>query len=278
MSPTVDSILEKVDTNVRKWPIQLFYLMAPDAPAPSALFGTDRLPILPTGAIQMGYITTDGIGQEDSVSSEGTNMAQSLEPVRTDLTGIEKTLTVTFGEDNSFVQALWHGVAFSDFPEVKHGAWLFDDGEVTDYPYFRCGWIGQDGVGDQAVYRHEHGYRAKVTAKSARNTSRSAEETYGFTFGLFKDPIAGKSFTRAQNGPKYVRDATATATLDAGAITGITVLDGGMGYDAAPTVTITGDGSGAAATATIEHGIVTAVTVDTAGTGYTSATVGFTAA
>ena len=202
--PDVQSVLTVTDTNVRKWGTQLLFLQAPDAVVPATFFGAvDFMPVLPAGAIQMGYITTDGISQEDSMSSENTQMLQSLEPVRTDLTGIEKSLTVSFGEDNAFVQALYHGVPFEDFPTVSTDSWIFDDGEISDYPYFRLGILMQDGVGEQARYRVEYGYRVKVTAKTGRTLNRSDAEVYGFTFGIFKDPILKKSYTRAQNGPSY---------------------------------------------------------------------------
>lgn len=202
--PDVQSILTVNDNNIRKWGTQLCFLQAPDATVPTSFFGaSDFLPVLPSGALQMGYITTDGIGQEDSISSENTQMLQSLEPVRADLSGIEKTLTVAFGEDNAYVQALWHGVPFEDFPTDAAASWIFDDGDIAQYPYYRLGVIMQDGVGSQARYRFEYAYRATVTAKTARSANRADAETYGFTFGLFKDPIVKKSFTRAQNGPTY---------------------------------------------------------------------------
>ena len=208
--PDVKDMLVVNDRNVRKWPLQLFFLMAPDAEIPDAWFGaSDRLPILPPSALQLGYITTDGIGQEDSISSEGVQMLQKLENVRNDLTGIEKTMTVAFGEDNAFVQALWHGVPFEEFPTESSGAWDFTDGEISQYPEYRLGWIGQDGVGSQARYRVEFAYRATVTAKEARTANRSDAETYGFTFGLLRDPIANASFRRLQDGPFYA-DGTET--------------------------------------------------------------------
>lgn len=202
--PDVQSLLNVNDNNVRKWGTQLFFIMDPAAPVPESWFGSeDHLPILPEGALDLGYITTDGISSEDSISSEPTQMLQSLEPVRTDLTGIERSMTVAFGEDNAFVQALWHGVPFEDFPEAADGPWVHDDGEVSQYPYYRAGWLGQDGVGAQARYRVEFGYRVQVTAKESRTANRSDPETYGFTFGIFKDPVLKKAFTRAQNGPFY---------------------------------------------------------------------------
>lgn len=202
--PDVQSIMEVNDNNVRKWGTQIFFLCAPDVVLPTEWFGaTDQLPVAPAGGLDLGYITTDGISQEDSISTENTSMLQSLEPVRADLTGIEKSLTVAFGEDNAFVQALWHGVPFEEFPVVKDGAWIFDDGEVSQYPYYRLVILMQDGVGSQARYRVEVAYRATLTAKSGRTANRTDAETYACTFGLFKDPVIKKSFTRAQNSPSY---------------------------------------------------------------------------
>lgn len=202
--PDVQEQLIKNEENVRKWGTIILALMSPDSTVPTEWFGAlDHLPILPVGAKQLGLITTDGIGREDSISSENTTMLQTLEPVRTDLTGIEKTLTVACGEDNAFVQALHHGVPFEDFPTTSGDPWVFDDGEIADYPYYRLLMLAQDGVGAQARYRVEYAYRAKVTAKTARTLNRTDPETYGFTFGLFKDAELKKSTTRAQNGPAY---------------------------------------------------------------------------
>lgn len=273
--PDVQSQMIVNDKNVRKWGTQLYFLMAPNAPIPASWFGvTDRMPILPPGSLQLGYVTTDGVSQQDSLSSDATSMLQSLESVRTDMTGIEKTWAVAFGEDNAWVQAIWHGVPFGDFPALSSGAWVFDDGDIAAYPYYRMGILMQDGVGDQARYRVEFAYRATVTAKQARVANRTAEETYGFTFGLFKDPSVKKSFTRAQNGPAYgFIDALATAAVAAGAVTTITVSNGGTGYTVAPTVSLVGGGgTGATATATVSGaGVITAITKVAGGTGYTTA-------
>lgn len=67
--------------------------------------------------------------------------------------------------------------------------------------------------------------------------------------------------------------ATATATVAAGAVTAISVTSSGFGYLTAPAVTFSGGaGSSAAATAVLdEFGCVARVTVTNAGTGYTSA-------
>lgn len=192
------------DDAIRKWGTQLLYLLAPDAPAPDQLFDpVDHRPVLPEGAKQVGFITTDGTSQEDSISNESTSMLQSLEPVRYDLTGIERSFSFTAGEDNAIVQGIWHGVPFEDLADDAYGAWDFSDGEVSDYPWYRLGCIMQDGVGSLARYRHEFGYRVTLTAKESRTANRTDPETYGFTFGLTKDPVYGRSFRRAQDSPSY---------------------------------------------------------------------------
>jgi len=58
-------------------------------------------------------------------------------------------------------------------------------------------------------------------------------------------------------------------------IQSLNLNNGGSGYTSAPTVTISGDGTGATATATVAGGVVTGLTLDTVGSGYTTATVGF---
>lgn len=62
----------------------------------------------------------------------------------------------------------------------------------------------------------------------------------------------------------------AKATVFGGAITAITITDGGFGYTTNPTITITGDGTGATATATVRFPI-SAITLTNAGSGYTGA-------
>ena len=58
------------------------------------------------------------------------------------------------------------------------------------------------------------------------------------------------------------------STNSSGSVTGITLISGGSGYSSAPTVVITGTGTGATAICTISGGIVNSVTVTNAGTGY----------
>jgi formylglycine-generating enzyme required for sulfatase activity len=83
--------------------------------------------------------------------------------------------------------------------------------------------------------------------------------------------IVGASMALAADPP---RTATATATVVNGFVVGITVTDGGAGYDTTrpPAVVITGgEGSGATAAAVVAQGAVSEVKVLTTGSGFTSA-------
>lgn len=68
--------------------------------------------------------------------------------------------------------------------------------------------------------------------------------------------------------------ATATAEVISGFVIGASVTYGGTGYTSAPTVTITGNGTGATATGTVSGGTVSGITITNAGSGYnTGATI-----
>jgi hypothetical protein len=67
-------------------------------------------------------------------------------------------------------------------------------------------------------------------------------------------------------------NASATATISGGVVTGLTLVGGGSGFTAAPLITFTLSGSTttATATATISGGVVTGFTITNGGSGYTS--------
>jgi hypothetical protein len=58
-----------------------------------------------------------------------------------------------------------------------------------------------------------------------------------------------------------------------GAIYNIKIVSGGTGYTSAPTVTVSGNGTGATATAIVTGGIITDIDMTAVGTGYTKAVI-----
>lgn len=158
---------------------------------------------LPPGFRQMGYVTTDGVTQGNDMSSTDTNMDQDIEPVRSDIESVTRTLGVTFGESNAWVNGLYHGLPVSEWADNKSDPWDYSFGEVEDPPFYRLLLLTQDGTGSQTKYRVEQAYRAKVTNLGERTLSRADAEGFQFTFGLYKDPATNLTYRRAQNGPFF---------------------------------------------------------------------------
>lgn len=86
--------------------------------------------------------------------------------------------------------------------------------------------------------------------------------------------VTGLAVTNGGTGYSTVTEPTFSVQINpsGGAILSIPVLTGGSGYVSAPTLVITGSGTGATATAIISQGEVTGITVTNGGTGYDSNT------
>lgn len=92
---------------------------------------------------------------------------------------------------------------------------------------------------------------------------RGPARIYVGTTGLLNTPVV---FAPAAGDD--ATGAVAYATVSAGAVTGVTIVDGGSGFTQAPTVLFGPPGYGAAGTATVSGGAVTGVTVTSGGSGY----------
>lgn len=140
------------------------------------------------------------------------------------------------------------------------------------------------GVATITVSAPGTGYTSAPTVAFAGGGGTGAAGTAVMTNGVGSIAVttAGTGYTvaptitlSAPQTPGGIQ-ATATATVNAGAITGYTITNPGTGYTAPPTVTITGAGTGGVGTAALTQRVAS-VTITTPGTGYTSApTVSFT--
>lgn len=91
--------------------------------------------------------------------------------------------------------------------------------------------------------------------------------TYGNSLELHKFNYPPYRHFWDPRNPGY--GAAGTVTLSSGAVSSVSITEGGAGYTEAPTVEFVGNGTGATGTASISNGAVTGVTVDTGGSGYT---------
>ena len=140
-------------------------------------------------------------------------------------------------------------------PIVKLGSQVNNENRVKDGP--------------ETVILSLNHTDAKPTLGRQINSRQSSGSLRGHTLydGVrLQDGIIGvvDSVTMDNNGSGYteatvtfsgggaIRQATGTATISSGSISGITVTNKGDGYTSVPTITITGDGSNAAATAVVD--------------------------
>jgi hypothetical protein len=212
VTPTALPVEAQMDNDnrfVRKHGTQILAIADYSTPMPTSWFrdvfaedGTTVLgqvpSVLPLGFKNLGFISTDGIQESTDVSSSTVNAAQELEPIRSDIDGIEGTLQVSLLEMSSWVKALAYNYPVSAWPAEKGAAWEFHRGAVSEFPYYRLLVLTQDGVGLDAVYRVEAAYRAKVTDIGDRTLNRTDAEMLQRTFTLYKDREVNRSKTEAQ--------------------------------------------------------------------------------
>ena len=127
-------------------------------------------------------------------------------------------------------------------------------------------------IGSESILKLQKRFEPDLTKSASYTINFNAELNRGtITDGISSTPFNVFDATGVQR-TVLIEEIPQSFT----GITSIEVTNGGVGYLIAPTVTITGDGTGAAATATIINGRVTAITVTNRGSGYTRAIVTLT--
>lgn len=134
------------------------------------------------------------------------------------------------------------------------GLGVAEAGYVHFRAYNKISGLGYTGVTD-ATFTDDGGSKTNLTTAAFTLTGRG--ELLPYTGGT-------------------TATATATAIVAGGLVKGATVTKGGSGYVNAPTVTVTGPGTGATAVAFVANGQIVDVDITAAGTGYTTAGFTFT--
>lgn len=109
----------------------------------------------------------------------------------------------------------------------------------------------------------------KTLGATVTRVEKNTYQTNGLTLQRFELIVDFDTVTTDVTGPGA--GATAAASVTSGAVSAITVSNGGGGYDSSPTVSLYHNaGTGATATAVVSNGVITGINITAAGTGYTS--------
>ena len=199
----------------------------------------------PTGTFPLGFSGGGGTGAQGTFTTSGGSVTSVS--LTNGGSGYTSTPTVTFPFSGSggSITANLTGTSVSSLTIATGGSGY----TPGTYPLSFSG--GGGGSGAQATYTvNLSGVIASYTLV-AGGTGYLSAPTVNIPTGTGAAVVAG---------------------LSAGAVTGVTVTNGGTNLHGTPTLTFQGGGgTGAAATAVMSGGAITSVTVTNGGTGYTSA-------
>ena len=139
--------------------------------------------------------------------------------------------------------------------------------------------IGSVLIDSNGIYSFQFGAHGSSHATHTETAATANGTDLVYTAALNDTPLeATLSVTDGTYSWNIVDGNTATpAVADAqivnGFVVGVTLTDFGAGYSSAPTVSISGDGTGATATAFVSDGAITSINMTSPGSGYSSATV-----
>lgn len=135
--------------------------------------------------------------------------------------------------------------------------------------------VGSVTLDNNGVYNFQFGTSGSSTTENTEEIAVTSVGTLTYSKQLSQASITPNSIVVSDGTNQWIQSvgnaeiqATATANITNGFITGVTITNGGTGYTSAPAVTFTGNGTGATASATIASGSVNSINVTNAGFGY----------
>lgn len=182
------------DMTADVWPSDPFAYTAAVVGPPAEPAKVDLVE-MPTGYEDLGYLTDDGIGQENEVSESSTTSWQSTTPTRVDITSDVDSLTVTAQETKLLTIGLLTGAQLSAASRnAVTGTLSIAKPERPSARHYRGFALAVDGEGDDQFFIGRIYPKLKVTGKAAQNYSKGDDPiTWGVTMTAFYDSAAGFS-------------------------------------------------------------------------------------
>ncbi|MEV4670972.1 hypothetical protein AB0K34_04895 [Actinomadura sp. NPDC049382] len=176
------------------------------APAVTALTdATSELLDLPTGYVDLGFMSDDGAQFSSEIDSSDVTSWGSVEPTRRDITQDVTTLQGFFQETNKMTVALYTNVdAASLVPDATSGELKVDKPDRPASRHYRILTLGVDLADAGEIYVARFLPRASVTDKDDQ-AFQSGDDPLGWpvTMTAYKDSALGTSESYFFGGPGW---------------------------------------------------------------------------
>lgn len=164
---------------------------------------TGLLAALPTGWIDLGYLSEDGIEFAKATDFADTMAWQSRDKLRSDATSDQDTATMTFLETKPQIEAIYNSLPLSTMPDVGAVNYSYIKPAVPALLFRSLLFIGVDGSGDQVEYVVRLWPRCLMTGPDNTTWSASAEASWPMAFSPYPDARAGFSSKTWRDGPGH---------------------------------------------------------------------------
>lgn len=166
---------------------------------------TAALSVLPTGMIDVGWTTTDGVSYSRTTETSDIRSFGSVEPTRSDVTSDEITMAVTMQETSKMSLQLYTGANLTSVQAAATTAeFQVPKPALPGYTYYRVAGLFVDQGDTGEIYIMRYMPRARVTEFGEQQFNDADEAiTYPVTFTGYEDSALGYSHKWFFGGPGW---------------------------------------------------------------------------
>lgn len=193
--PTFETIRNSADNRklVRKIQKSFAFLLPDTVPLPESLYESGSLIDFGAleGAISLGIVTPDGFGFGREMEKEDVDALGYGSPVRSDVTKVPRTVTVTVLESGrKEINELKHGLTITATQSQTTGEVVYDEPDLPSNKEYRLIVVGQDGPADEEWIMGK-GFGAVKLASTGDETWGNEAVSTEFTFDVTTDDETG---------------------------------------------------------------------------------------
>lgn len=193
---TVEEIRQNADhrSQVRKIQKAYAFLLPKSQDLPESLYAGGSLTDFSTvsGAISVGLVTPDGWTFSREIESEDINALGYGSPVRTDITTVPRSVTVTALESNrKEIQELKYGTTITETQDTTTGEVVFDEPDLPNSKEYRLIVVGADGPADEEWIMGKGFPAVKLTGTGEEVWGQEGAVSQELTFSVFSDDETG---------------------------------------------------------------------------------------